>query len=72
MFKAILSTAALIAMQFTAACGFTVLLDEAGFHTEWWHVIIGFMWFNAIFWAFLALNDVTISISDNLHKRRIS
>jgi hypothetical protein len=72
MVKAIVSTAALIAMQFVAAVGFTVLIDEAGFHTDWYHVLIGFMWFNATLWAFLALNDTEVSILDTLRKERAS
>ena len=55
-------------MQLTAAIGFTVLCEEAGFHTEWWHILIGFMWFNATLWAFLELNDAQVSITDNLRK----
>ena len=65
MFKAFVSTFLLLAMQLTSATGFSVLLDDAGVNTQWWHFLIGFMAFNTALWAFLHLNDASISITDN-------
>ena len=65
--KFFISVFILIAMQLSAATGFTVLLDEAGLiHSQWYHVIIGFMLFNVSLAAFLWLNDATVNISAHL------
>lgn len=65
--KFFISVFILLAMQLSAATGFTVLLDEAGLiHSQWYHVIIGFMLFNISLAVFLWLNDATVSISQHL------
>jgi len=61
------STALLLFMQLTSAAGFTVFLDELNIiHSQWYHVLIGFMVFNAALFTFLHLNNAPVSISDHL------
>ena len=65
--KFAVSTALLLFMQLSAATGFTVLLDELNLiHSQWYHVLIGFMVFNASLFTFLHLNNAEVSISAHL------
>ena len=65
--KFFISTFLLLAMQLSAATGFTVLLDELNIiHSQWYHVLIGFMVFNASLFTFLHLNNASVSISAHL------
>jgi len=65
--KFAVSTALLLFMQLSAATGFTVFLDELNIiHSQWYHVLIGFMVFNASLFTFLHLNNAEVSISAHL------
>lgn len=65
--KFAVSTALLLFMQLSAATGFTVFLDELNLiHSQWYHVLIGFMVFNASLFTFLRLNNAEVSISAHL------
>ena len=65
--KFAVSTALLLFMQLSAATGFTVFLDELNIiHSQWYHVLIGFMVFNASLFTFLHLNNASVSISAHL------
>ena len=65
--KFFISTFLLLAMQLSAATGFTVLLDELNIiQSQWYHVLIGFMVFNATLFTFLHLNNASVSISAHL------
>ena len=60
MFKFTISFFLYYFMALTSATGSAVMLDEAGFTTQWYHVVLLFMVFNISMHTLLHLNSLKL------------
>ena len=66
MFKFTISFFLYYFLALTSATGSAVLLDDMGFTTSWYHIVLMFIVFNITMHTLLHINDCSFKFSNHL------
>lgn len=66
MVKLLLSSFIYYFLALTSAVGSTLMLDEMGYSTDWYHVILLFCVFNMLHYTLLWINGLSLKFTAHL------